>query len=177
MRLRLASHEAGTMAARRRKTRERAGDAQDQAELCTWHDTGCGAAPQPPARSCRRCASRARSPPPRACWISLTATSGASSNAGSSSSANMILWEKGQAARLSEFGAKLLLAERQAGPPPAADRGAARGSRACLHDAFDDSVHVVLHASHDGRSPRSARRARAATWTSASPAASMRSAR
>ncbi len=63
----------------------------------------------------------------------------------------LIVWEKGQPARLSEFGEKLLWAERQAQARLAPQISA-------LHDelertfaiAFDQAAHVVpLHASHD----------------------------
>ncbi len=63
----------------------------------------------------------------------------------------LILWEKGQAARLSEFGAKLLLAERQvqARLQPQIEALRADLERA-FAIAFDDSVHVLsFHASHD----------------------------
>jgi len=63
----------------------------------------------------------------------------------------LVVWEKGQAAQLSEFGAKLMWAERQAQSRLAPH---IEGLRAELERsfavAFDDSAHVVtLYASHD----------------------------
>lgn len=63
----------------------------------------------------------------------------------------LVLWEKGQSARLTEFGAKLMWAERQAqarlSPQIEALRAELERSFAV---AFDDSAHVVtLYASHD----------------------------
>lgn len=63
----------------------------------------------------------------------------------------LILWDKGQAARLSEFGTKLLWAERQAQArlSPQIEALSADLERAFAL-AFDDSVHVLtLYASHD----------------------------
>ncbi len=63
----------------------------------------------------------------------------------------LLLWEKGQRARLSEFGDKLLWSERQAqarrAPQIEALRAALERSFAI---AFDDRAHVLtFHASHD----------------------------
>jgi molybdate transport repressor ModE-like protein len=63
----------------------------------------------------------------------------------------LLIWEKGQAARLTEFASKLMWAERQAqarlAPQIEALRAELERSYAM---AFDDSVHVVtLYASHD----------------------------
>ena len=63
----------------------------------------------------------------------------------------LLVWEKGQSARLSEFGTKLMWAERQAqarlAPQIEALRAELERSYAL---AFDDSVHVLtLYASHD----------------------------
>jgi molybdate transport repressor ModE-like protein len=63
----------------------------------------------------------------------------------------LVIWDKGQPARLSEFGAKLMWAERQAQARLAPQ---IEGLRAELERsfalAFDDTVHVVtLYASHD----------------------------
>ncbi|WP_460486889.1 substrate-binding domain-containing protein [Curvibacter fontanus] len=63
----------------------------------------------------------------------------------------LLIWEKGQAARLSEFGHKLLWAERQAQArlSPQIESLRADLERAYAL-AFDDSVHVLtLYASHD----------------------------
>ncbi len=63
----------------------------------------------------------------------------------------LLIWEKGQAARLSEFGTKLLWAERQAQArlSPQIESLRADLERAYAL-AFDDTVHVLtLHASHD----------------------------
>ena len=63
----------------------------------------------------------------------------------------LILWEKGQAARLSEVGAKLLLAERQVQARLLPQIEALRADlERAFAIAFDDSVHVLsFHASHD----------------------------
>ncbi|WP_297361012.1 substrate-binding domain-containing protein [Thauera sp.] len=63
----------------------------------------------------------------------------------------LILWEKGQAARLSAFGAKLLLAERQVQARLLPQIEALRADlERAFAIAFDDSVHVLsFHASHD----------------------------
>ena len=63
----------------------------------------------------------------------------------------LILWEKGQAARLSEFGAKLLLAERQVQARLLPQIEALRADlERAFAIAFDDAVHVLsFHASHD----------------------------
>jgi putative molybdopterin biosynthesis protein len=63
----------------------------------------------------------------------------------------LIVWDKGQPARLTEFGDKLLWAERQAQArlAPQIESLHADLERA-FAVAFDDSVHVLtLHASHD----------------------------
>lgn len=63
----------------------------------------------------------------------------------------LLVWEKGQSARLSEFGTKLMWAERraQARLAPQIEALRAELERGFAH-AFDDSVHVVtLYASHD----------------------------
>lgn len=64
----------------------------------------------------------------------------------------LLVWEKGQSARLSEFGAKLMWAERQAQARLAPQIEALRGElERSFAQAFDDAVHVVtLYASHDG---------------------------
>ena len=63
----------------------------------------------------------------------------------------LIVWEKGQRAQLSEFGQKLLWAERLAQARLAPQIEALRGDiERALSLAFDDSAHVlVLYASHD----------------------------
>ena len=63
----------------------------------------------------------------------------------------LLVWEKGQSARLSEFGAKLMWAERQAQARLAPQIEALRGElERSFAQAFDDTVHVVtLYASHD----------------------------
>ena len=63
----------------------------------------------------------------------------------------LLVWEKGQAARLSEFGHKLLWAERQAQARLAPQIEALRADLERAYAlAFDDSVHVLtLYASHD----------------------------
>ena len=63
----------------------------------------------------------------------------------------LVVWEKGQSARLTEFGAKLMWAERQAQARLAPQIEALRGElERTFAQAFDDSVHVVtLYASHD----------------------------
>jgi len=63
----------------------------------------------------------------------------------------LVLWEKGQPARLSEFGSKLMWAERQAQArlEPQIESLRAELERA-FAVAFDDSAHVLtLYASHD----------------------------
>lgn len=64
---------------------------------------------------------------------------------------NLIVWDKGQRARLSEFGDKLLWAERQAQARLAPQIEALRGDiERAFSTAFDDSAHVLtLYASHD----------------------------
>ena len=63
----------------------------------------------------------------------------------------LVLWEKGQSARLSEFGTKLMWAERQAQARLAPQIEALRAElERSFAVAFDDSAHVVtLYASHD----------------------------
>jgi molybdate transport repressor ModE-like protein len=63
----------------------------------------------------------------------------------------LLIWEKGQAARLSEFGTKLLWAERQAQARLAPQIESLRADLERAYAlAFDDSVHVLtLYASHD----------------------------
>ncbi len=63
----------------------------------------------------------------------------------------LVLWEKGQAARLTEFGTKLMWAERQAQARLAPQIEALRAElERSFAVAFDDSAHVVtLYASHD----------------------------
>ena len=64
---------------------------------------------------------------------------------------NLIIWDKGQRARLTEFGDKLLWAERQAQARLAPQIEALRGDiERAFSTAFDDSAHVLtLYASHD----------------------------
>jgi putative molybdopterin biosynthesis protein len=63
----------------------------------------------------------------------------------------LLVWEKGQAARLSEFGHKLLWAERQAQARLAPQIEALRADLERAYAvAFDDKVHILtLYASHD----------------------------
>ena len=63
----------------------------------------------------------------------------------------LVVWEKGQAAKLTEFGAKLMWAERQAQARLAPQIEALRAElERSFAVAFDDTAHVVtLHASHD----------------------------
>ena len=63
----------------------------------------------------------------------------------------LVVWEKGQAARLTEFGAKLMWAERQAQVRLAPQIEALRAElERSFAIAFDDTAHVVtLYASHD----------------------------
>lgn len=63
----------------------------------------------------------------------------------------LLVWEKGQSARLSAFGAKLMWAERQAQARLAPQIEALRAElERSFALAFDDSVHVLtLYASHD----------------------------
>ena len=63
----------------------------------------------------------------------------------------LIVWEKGQSARLSPFGAKLMWAERQAQARLAPQIEALRAElERSFALAFDDTVHVVtFYASHD----------------------------
>lgn len=63
----------------------------------------------------------------------------------------LVVWEKGQSARLTEFGAKLLWAERQAQARLAPQIEALRAElERSFAVAFDDTAHVVtLYASHD----------------------------
>jgi putative molybdopterin biosynthesis protein len=64
---------------------------------------------------------------------------------------DLVIWEKGQSARLTEFGAKLMWAERQAQARLAPQIEALRAElERSFAVAFDDSAHVVtLYASHD----------------------------
>ncbi len=63
----------------------------------------------------------------------------------------LVVWEKGQSARLTEFGTKLMWAERQAQARLAPQIEALRGDlERAFAVAFDDRAHVVsLYASHD----------------------------
>ena len=63
----------------------------------------------------------------------------------------LIVWDKGQRAKLTEFGEKLLWAERQAQARLAPQIEALRGDiERAFASAFDDSGHVLtLYASHD----------------------------
>jgi len=67
----------------------------------------------------------------------------------------LVLWERGQAARLTEFGEKLLWAERQAQARLAPQIEALQaGLEQVFAVAFDDSAHVLpLYASHDDALP------------------------
>ena len=64
---------------------------------------------------------------------------------------DLIVWEKGQAARLSEFGSKLLWAERQAQARLAPQIEALRADLERVYAmAFDEGTHALtLYASHD----------------------------
>lgn len=63
----------------------------------------------------------------------------------------LVVWEKGQSARLTEFGAKLMWAERQAQARLAPQIEALRGElERAFAVAFDPGAHVLtLYASHD----------------------------
>jgi putative molybdopterin biosynthesis protein len=63
----------------------------------------------------------------------------------------LLIWEKGQSARLSEFGSKLMWAERQAQARLAPQIEALRAElERSFAVAFDDASHIVtLYASHD----------------------------
>lgn len=63
----------------------------------------------------------------------------------------LIIWDKGQRARLTEFGEKLLWAERQAQARLAPQIEALRGDiERAFSTAFDDNAHVLtMYASHD----------------------------
>lgn len=63
----------------------------------------------------------------------------------------LVVWEKGQSARLTEFGSKLMWAERQAQARLAPQIEALRADlERAFAVAFDDNAHVVtLYASHD----------------------------
>lgn len=63
----------------------------------------------------------------------------------------LIVWDKGQRARLTEFGEKLLWAERQAQARLAPQIEALRGDiERAFSSAFDDNAHVLtMYASHD----------------------------
>ncbi len=64
---------------------------------------------------------------------------------------SLIVWDKGQRARLTEFGEKLLWAERQAQARLAPQIEALRGDiERAFSTAFDDDAHILtLYASHD----------------------------
>src|SRR5690606_39697871 len=64
---------------------------------------------------------------------------------------SLVIWEKGQPARLSEFGDKLLWAERQAQARLAPQIEALHADlERVFAAAFDDAAHVVtFYASHD----------------------------
>ena len=64
---------------------------------------------------------------------------------------NMIVWDKGQAARLTEFGTKLMWAERQAQARLLPQIEALRADLERAYAvAFDDNAHVLtMYASHD----------------------------
>lgn len=64
---------------------------------------------------------------------------------------SMIVWEKGQAARLTDFGTKLMWAERQAQARLLPQIEALRADLERVYAvAFDDSAHVLtMYASHD----------------------------
>ncbi len=63
----------------------------------------------------------------------------------------LIIWDKGQRARLTDFGEKLLWAERQAQARLAPQIEALRGDiERAFSTAFDDNAHVLtMYASHD----------------------------
>ncbi|MCX8520511.1 MAG: LysR family transcriptional regulator [Rhodoferax sp.] len=63
----------------------------------------------------------------------------------------LLIWEKGQAGRLTEFGSKLMWAEGQAQARLAAQIEALRGElERAFAVAFDDNAHIaMLYASHD----------------------------
>ena len=63
----------------------------------------------------------------------------------------LIVWDKGQRARLTEFGEKLLWSERQAQARLAPQIEALRGDiERAFSTAFDDNIHVLtMYASHD----------------------------
>jgi putative molybdopterin biosynthesis protein len=67
----------------------------------------------------------------------------------------LVSWDKGQAARLTEFGAKLLWAERQAQARLAPQIEALRADiERAFSVAFDDSAHLLtVYASHDHALP------------------------
>jgi putative molybdopterin biosynthesis protein len=67
----------------------------------------------------------------------------------------LIVWEKGQSARLSDFGAKLMWAERQAQARLSPQIEALRADlERAFAVAFDPSAHVLtLYASHDDALP------------------------
>lgn len=68
---------------------------------------------------------------------------------------SLIVWERGQSARLTEFGQKLMWAERQAQARLAPEIEALRaGLERVFAVAFDDTAHVLtLYASHDDALP------------------------
>lgn len=67
----------------------------------------------------------------------------------------LVVWERGQAARLTEFGQKLMWAERQAQARLAPEIEALQaGLERVFAVAFDDAAHVLtLYASHDDALP------------------------
>ncbi len=71
----------------------------------------------------------------------------------------LVTWDKGQPAQLTEFGAKLMWAERQAQVRLAPQIEALRGDlERAFAVAFDDHAHVLtLYASHDDAPGRAAR--------------------
>lgn len=68
---------------------------------------------------------------------------------------SLVVWERGQAARLTEFGQKLMWAERQAQARLAPEIEALQaGLERVFAVAFDDAAHVVtMYASHDDALP------------------------
>jgi molybdenum-dependent DNA-binding transcriptional regulator ModE len=85
----------------------------------------------------------------------------------------LIIWGKGQSAQLSEFGTKLLWAERQAQARLAPQIAALHADlERAFAVAFDDSAHVLtMYASHDDalaslRAHAATRHFRHCTWTS-----------
>jgi putative molybdopterin biosynthesis protein len=87
----------------------------------------------------------------RALGLSFRHVWGALKDAENMLGRELIVWEKGQRAQLTEFGEKLLWAERQTQARLAPQIEALRGDiERALSMAFDDSAHVLaLYASHD----------------------------